>query len=112
MSLDKHRILKNSFFYSQFEYCPLARMFHSRALNNRINYLHYRALRLIYKEDSMSFQDLLNRDRSVTIHHRHIQKLDIEVYKAKNNLSPILIQEIFPERNYNGPDLRHQLISK
>ena len=52
----------------------------------------------------MSFQDLLNRDRSVTIHHRHIQKLGIEVYKAKNNLSPIYIQEIFPERNYNGPD--------
>ena len=56
----------------------------------------------------MSLQDLLNRDRSVTIHHRHIQKLGIEVCKATNNLSPILIQEIFPERNYNGPDLRHQ----
>ena len=56
----------------------------------------------------MSFQDLLNRDGSVTIHHRNIQKLGIEVYKAKNNLSPILMQEIFPDRNYNGPDLRHQ----
>ena len=47
MSLDKLRIIMSAFIESQFEYCPLAWMFHSRILNNRINRLHERALRLV-----------------------------------------------------------------
>ena len=56
----------------------------------------------------MSFNELLKKDGSVTIHHRNIQKLGIEVYKAKNNLSPIMMQELFPDRNYCGPEIRSQ----
>ena len=109
MSLEKRRILIKSFFESQFEYCPLVWMCHSRTLNNRINSLHYRALRLIYNDESLSFYELLNKDGSVTIHHRNIQKLVIEMYKTKNSLSPITMKQIFPDRNYNGPNIRSQI---
>ena len=108
MSLDKRRLLIKSFFDSQFQYCSLTWMFHSRTLNNRINDLHYRALRIVYKDDIMSFNELLKKDGSVTIHYRNIQKLGIEIYKVKNNLSPLLMHEIFPDRNYSGPNLRTQ----
>ena len=83
-------------------------MFHSRTLNNRINDLHYRALRLIYKENSLTFKELLQKDGSVTIRHRNIQKVGIEMYKIKNKLSPIVMKQIFPDRNYNGPNTRSQ----
>ena len=108
MSFEKRKLLIKSFFDSQFEYCPLTWMFHSRKLHNRINDLHYRALRLIYKESSMTFYELLEKDGSVTIHHRNIHKLGIELYKIKNNLSPITMHEIFPDRNYIGPEIRSQ----
>ena len=108
MSLQKRKILIKSFFDSQFEYCPLSWMFHSRTLNNRINDLHYRALRLIYKENCMTYNELLQKDGSVTIHQRNIQKVGIELYKVKHNLSPIIMHKIFPDRNYNGPELRSQ----
>ena len=91
MSLEKRKLLITSFFDSQFEYCPLSWMFHSRTLNNRINDLHYRALRIIYKENSLTFKELLEKDGSVTIHHRNIQKVGIEMYKIKNTLSPIVM---------------------
>ena len=81
-------------------------MFHSRALNNRINDLNYRDLRLIYQEYTLTFKELLEKDGSVTIHHRSIQNIAIEMFKAKNNQSPIMIKEIFPDRNYSGPYLR------
>ena len=109
MSLEKRKLLINSFFKSQFEYCPLTWMFHSRALNNRINDLHYRALRLIYQEGTMTFNEVLRKDGAVTIHHRNIQNVGIEMFKAKNNLSPTMMKEIFPDRNYNGPHLRSQV---
>ena len=108
MSLEKRRILIKSFFESQFEYCSLLWMCHNRTLNNRINNLHYRALRLIYREDSLSFSELLKKDGSVTIHHRNIQKLSTEMYKTINNLTPLSMKEIFPDRMYKGPNIRSQ----
>ena len=74
-------------------------MFHSRLLNNRINRLHERALRLVYKDHNLSFEDLLQKDESFTIHHRNLQKLATEMYKAYKNLSPSLVKSIFPKRN-------------
>ena len=46
MELTKWRILMNTFFDSQFNYCPLIWMFRSRNLNNKINRLHERCLHL------------------------------------------------------------------
>ena len=46
MSLDKRKMLLRAFIESQFSYCPLIWMFHSRTLNNKINQLHEKALRL------------------------------------------------------------------
>ena len=31
------------------------------------------------------------------------------MFKAKNNLSPIMMKEIFPDRNDSGPHLRSQV---
>ena len=106
MSLEKRGILIKLFFESQFEYCSLIWMCHRRTLNNRINSLHYRALRLIYNDESLSFFELLNKDGSVKIPHRNIQKLGIEMYKTKNSFLPVTMKQIFSDRNYNGPNIR------
>ena len=95
LSKDKLKILMKSFVTSQFNYCPLTWMFHNRTLNNKINKIHERALRVVYKDINLSFQDLLDLDNSMTIHHRNIQKLAVEMYKIKNKLSPIPMMDIF-----------------
>ena len=53
MDQNKLRILMKSFINSQFQYCPLAWMFHNRKLNTKINKLHERAL--IVQEISAGF---------------------------------------------------------
>ena len=40
MSLEKHRIVMKTLAKSQFNYCPLIQMLHSKTLNNTINRLH------------------------------------------------------------------------
>ena len=62
------RILMRAFIYSQFQYCKLAWMFHSRKLNNNINKLHERVLRITYKDQNSSFESLLKKDSSTTTH--------------------------------------------
>ena len=95
---DKLKLVMRSFIESQFNYCPLIWMFHNRTLNAKINKLHERALRLVYKDDKLNFQELLEKDGSVTIHHRNLRRLAIEMYKIKKHLSPLPILELFKER--------------
>ena len=86
MDEDKRRILFNSYFLSQFNYCPLTWMNHNKSINKKINNLHERALRLIYCDHSSNFQELLQRDNFVTIHQKNIQALAIMMYKVVNNI--------------------------
>ena len=44
MSFNKCRTLMKAFIESQFNYCPLIWMFHSRTMNKKINRTHERAL--------------------------------------------------------------------
>ena len=87
-----------AFIESQFNYCSLLWMFHNRSMNNRINAIHERALRLVYDDNESSFEQLLRRDNSFTIHEKNLQRLATEIYKTKNNLSPEFMKEIFMER--------------
>ena len=97
MKEDTLRIIMKAFIESQFGYCPLIWMFHSRMLNIRINKLHERALRIVYKNSNLTFEELLQKDQSFTIHHRNLQKLATEMYKIKNNYSPLMMKHIFPD---------------
>ena len=106
-SQDKLEIIMKTFIQSQFNYCSLLWIFCSRALNNKINKLHERALRLVYKNEHLTFNELLDLDKSVTIHQRNLQKLAVEMYKAKHHISPIPMQELFTEQ-INSYDLRNK----
>ena len=85
----------NAFFNSQFSYCPLVWMCHSRSINTKINNLHYRALRMIYKDDSASFKELLAKDGSVAIHHRNLQILATEMFKVNIGVTPTFMENVF-----------------
>ena len=80
---DKLKIIMRTFIENEFNYCPLTWMFHSRTLNNKINKLHERALRVPYKDEPTSFETLLHRDATFTIHERNLQKLATLMYKVK-----------------------------
>ena len=67
-------------------------MFYSRTLNNRIHNIHER---LTYKDNQSSFKELLEKDHSVTIHHKNLQALVTEIFKVKNDLDPDIMKDVF-----------------
>ena len=87
----------------QFGYCPLIWMFHGKRVNNKINHLHERSLRIVYKGNNSSFKELLKKDNSFTVHHRNIQSPPIELFKVKENLSNTLTNDILQTKtlHYN-----------
>ena len=68
-------------------------------MNNKINRLHERALRIAYKDYASSFESLLEKDGSVTIHQKNVQLLMNEMFKTTNNLNPSFMDEIFLKRS-------------
>ena len=98
MNISKRRIVMNAFFQSQLSYCPLVWMCHSRANNGKINRLQERCLRIIYYNKQSSFETLLVKDGSVSVHIRDLQILATEMYKIKNNI-PLIVTELFEQMN-------------
>ena len=95
MDLSKKRILMNAFFDSQFNYCPLIWMCHSRKRYHKINRLHEKCLRIIYNDRTSSYEELLSKGDSVFMHHKNLQKFVIEIYKVANGLCPGIMIEVF-----------------
>ena len=80
---------------AQFPYASVIWMFHFRKLNNWINHIHERALRLVYKDCTSSFDELLLKSNSFRIHHRNLEKLAIEIFEVKMGLAPEIAQKAF-----------------
>ena len=96
MNITKRKILMNAFFNSRFSYCPLTWMFHSRKLNNKINKLHERCLRIVYNNNTSTYEELLETDNSVSVHFQNVQALTIELYMVVNRFSPDIMKDVFP----------------
>ena len=99
MNLAQRRLIMNAFIFSQFGYCPLVWMFHSRKLNNRINNIHELALRIVFRDYKSTFQQLLKENNSVSMHQRNLQILAIKIFKTKNSFNPVIMEDVFKFKN-------------
>ena len=63
-----------------------------------INRTHERSLRTVYNDTSSKCQELLQRNRSVSIHHKNIQTLTTEVFKVVNTFCPPIMKTFFDFR--------------
>ena len=70
-------------------------VFSSRRSNNLINRIHEKSLRTVYNDTNSTFQELLKRNRSVSVHHKNIQILSTEVFKVVNNTCPPIMKTFF-----------------
>ena len=76
-------------------------MFNGRQINDKINRLHERVLRIVYNDTVTSFENLLIKDKSFTIHHQNIQSLAIDIYKAIHSLPGRNLTKFFVRNNHN-----------
>ena len=76
VDLAKRKNLMKAFITCQFSYCPLF----------GINKIRGRALRLVYKDSKLTFNDLLELNNSVTIHQRNLRISATEIFKVKSLL--------------------------
>ena len=95
MNLNKRKLIMKAFINSQFGYCPLVWINHSRNLNNRINRIQERAMRIVYNDRKSTSEELLEKAKSVTVHSRNLQILATELFKVSNGLAPEITNNVF-----------------
>ena len=71
------KVIFNSFIKGQFNYCPLMRMFSTRAVNHKIKRLHERGMTALLNDETPTFNGTLSKSNDTTIHVNNIQKLMI-----------------------------------
>ena len=68
-------------------------------MNNKINRLHERYMRLIYGDKTSSFEELLEQEKSASIHTRNLQILTTEKLKVYQNMPLPIFSELFYQRD-------------
>ena len=96
MGIYKRRMLMKAFVSSQFSYCPLIWMFHSRKMKLRINSIHKRALKLVYQNShDLTFRESLAKNKSNSVHQINLHLLATEIFKSIIGVSLELMNDIF-----------------
>ena len=72
-------------------------MLHSRQNNKKIKDLHERCLQLIQNDKLSFYEELLEKDGSVSVHHRNIRSLAIEILQIKHGQSREIVTDIFTQ---------------
>ena len=102
MNISQHTLIGNAFIMSQSSYCTLIWMFYSQVMEHRINKIHEMTLTLIDpNQHQLTFQELLEKNKTVSIHQRNLQTLATEICKAKNKISLEVVNLLLEFTNKN-----------
>ena len=91
----KKGIQMSAFFKSHFTYWLLIWLCCNRSLNNKIKRLPKRCPRILYSNKKSNFEELLERDGSVSNHHPNIRSLLIEMFKDFQGVNPQILKRFF-----------------
>ena len=95
MGSKERQVIVNSFILCHFNYCPLIWIFCSNASQKKLEKVNERALRLALSDYTSSYDNLLVKAKSTTIHIHSIRLLALEVYKTLHNLNPVFMKDYF-----------------
>ena len=101
LGFEEKKVLINSYFYSNFNYCPLVWMFsHAKSLK-KVEALQKRALRFLYNDYNTPLEEILKKSGKVCMEVNRLRYLCIEIYKSINNINPSFMKQIFQLRETN-----------
>ena len=96
-----------SFICANFNYCPLVWMLCGKTNMNKLEKMQERALATVYRDRSLTYDDMLRMSGQLSIRINLVRLLAIEVFKCVNGTNPVYLNELFitPESKY---DLRNK----
>ena len=101
LGFEEKKVLINSYFYSNFNYCPLVWMFsHAKSLK-KVETLQKRALRFPYDDYNFLSEEIIKKSGKFCMELNRLRYLCIEIHKAINNINPSFMKRNFQLRETN-----------
>ena len=85
----------------------VASLFECVIITQKISRLDERCLRLIYNDKKLSFEELMEIDRSASVHDRNYRTLATGMYEIYHDISPTIMNEMFTIRHQNQYNFRY-----
>ena len=106
-------MLANAFINSQLNYAPLVWMIAGKTSINKICKIHRRTLQVIHDDYQKSYDELLDINKDVNIHQKHLRILVLEVFKGIMHGNPEFMWSYFNENTipYNFRNRNRSLFS-
>ena len=95
-----------SFINANFNYCPIVWMFCGNTNLNKLEKLQERALATVYGDNSLNYEDMLQRSSQLRIRINLMRLVAIEIFKCSRGVNPLYLNDMFinKELNYNLRD--------
>ena len=104
MGFKGKEVFLNSFFLSNFNYCPLVCHFCSSKSLKKSGKIQQRALRILYNDSTSDYNQLLNKSSKASMEVKRFRNIALEIFKTLNHLNPEYMKEIF----YKTTNLTHR----
>ena len=85
----------NAFINSQFNYTSLVWIFAGKTSINKIWKIYHKTLQVIHNDYQKSYDELLDINKDVNIHQKHLRILALEVFKSITHVNPEFVWSYF-----------------
>ena len=91
---------------ANFNYCPIVWLFCGKTNLNKLEKLQERALATVFSDNSLTYEDMLEKSGQLRIRLNLIRLVAIDMFKCMNDLNPLYINEMFigEDSGYNLRD--------
>ena len=94
LTLEKSKLLYNSFKNNQFNYASIIWMFCRKQDYLKVEKIHYKALKIVYNGNEC-YEELLIRNNEVSIHQKQLRTLATEIYKSLTDVNRDFMKNYF-----------------
>ena len=95
LEVPSKRLIYESFILSNFNYCPLVWHFCGKQNNGKLEKINERALRILYKNYTSSYTELLQVANSTSLLTSRLDNMTVEVFKCLKCVNPPILNDMF-----------------
>ena len=93
LDFKSRKTIYHAFILSNFNFCPLIWHFCSQTNNDKLEKLNYRALRFIFQDYESSYEMLLQKMGSTSLHLGRLKQIAKETFKIIHGQSPTYLKD-------------------
>ena len=104
LNFQSRKTVYHAFIMSNFNFCPLIWHFCSKRNTEKLEKVHFRALKFIFQDFESSYETLLGKAESTTLHLSRLIFLAIETFKIVYGMSPSRLNDLIclKQTSYNS----------